>query len=331
MRTVSAILLLISVNAQGQFNNYQSLQAPFGARSAALGGKAVSLADGDLMQFSHNPAVLDSVESGEIGVNFSPYFADIYSFTGAWMADLNYAGNVSFGLTYLNYGTFVETTDSGDELGEFNAYDYVISMGKSHRIGSFSIGGTIKFASNGYIGYNSSLLVADLGGIYRSPISDFTVGLVLKNFGFVLRDYTGRSGSNVPFDVLLGTSIKPEHMPFRFTITAFNLLENELYFEEQNNISTSKTVKIADKIFRRVNLGAELIIHKNVQFLLGYSHLRRQELKLAQSAYGSGFSYGLIIGIKQFEIQYAHETYHAAGGTDYFTIQTNLNSFKKIL
>lgn len=321
--------MLWTTCASAQFGNYQSLNAPFGARNAALGGTVVSLADGDIMQFVHNPAVLDSVSAGALALNYSPYFAGIHAFSGAYQADFPALGKIAFGLTYFDYGTFTETTDNGQVIGEFEANDYLISIGKSHQLGSFSLGMNLKYALNGIAGYNSSVILGDLGGIYRAPNTDFTVGLVFKNFGFVVDDFDGRD-SQVPFDVQLSTSVKPQHMPFRFSISAYNLTETSLYHQLEGN-SDSRAVKVADKIFRRINLGAELIIHQNIQFLFGYSHLRRQELSLVDSAEGAGFSYGFLIGIKKIKIRYAHASYHAAGGTDFFTIQTNLNSFNKIL
>lgn len=328
MRVLAIILGFLTFSATAQISSYQSLNTPFGARNAALGGKVVSLADGDLMQFVHNPAVLDSVSKGAAAVNFSPYFAGIYSFSGAYLANFNKIGKLAFGLTYLDYGSFTETADNGDQIGEFQANDYLISVGKSHRLGSFTLGASLKYAFIGVAGYNSSVVLGDFGGIYRAPRSDFSVGLVLKNFGFVVNDFLGSGNSNVPFDVQISTSVKPEHMPFRFSISAYNLPESEIYFKEG---SSSRAVEIADRLLRRVNFGTELIIHENIQLLFGYSHLRRQELSLFDAAKGAGFTYGFLIGIKNFKIRYAHANYHAAGGTDFFTIQTNLNSFKKIL
>lgn len=330
MRTLAVILLLFVYSANAQFGSYQSLNAPFGARNAALGGKVVSLADGDLMQFVHNPAVLDSVYVTDLSINFSPYFAGIYSFSGAYKAKFKKIGDLAVGMTYLNYGTFKELADNGDEIGEFDAQDYVLVFGKSHQISSFSLGANLKYAYSGIAKYRSSLLLCDLGGIYRAPQAGFTVGLVIKNLGLVIdKYYSGRD--EVPFDVLVSTSIKPQNMPFRFSISAHSLVQNDLYFEDENEISTTKLVKTADQVFRRINVGTELIIHPNVQLLLGYSHLRRQELKLDNAAYGAGFSYGFLIGIKKIKFRYAHANYNAAGCTDFFTIQTNLNSFKKIL
>jgi len=326
-----AILTLLTFSASAQFDQYQSLQTPFGARNAALGGKVVSLADGDLMQFVHNPAVLDSVARTDVAINFSPMFAGVYSFSGAYAAEFSKVGRLAFGVSYLDYGDFVETDPDGTVTGSFQAQDLVLTVGKSHRIGSFALGGNIKYASNGIAGYGSSLLLGDLGGVYRAPDTDFTVGLVFRNFGFVLADYTGSGANQVPFDVQISTSVKPTYMPFRFSISAYNLVQTSMYFSLDEGISKSKTIEIADRIFRHVNVGAEFIIHQNVQFLFGYSHLMHQELKVGEEAYGAGLSYGLALGIRQFQIRYSHATYHAAGGTDFFTIQSNLNSFKKIL
>ncbi|MFY0606213.1 MAG: type IX secretion system protein PorQ [Cyclobacteriaceae bacterium] len=331
MRFTAAILLLWSTTCLAQFNNFQSLNAPFGARNAALGGQVVSLADGDLFQFVHNPAVLDSVKSTSVGINISPYFADILSFSGAYQAEFSNIGSLAFGVTYLDYGDFAETADNGDELGTFQSSDLLLTLGKSHHIGAFSLGANMKYASNGVAGYGSSLLLFDLGGIYRSTKADFTAGLVFQNFGFVLNDFSASSESQVPFDVKISTSFKPEYMPFRFSISAYNLTQRDLYYQVASDINKSRTVELADQLLRRINIGTELILGDNLQLLLGYSHLRRQELKIGEEGYGAGFSYGFLLGIKQFQIRYAHATYHAAGGTDFFSIQTNLHSFKKIL
>lgn len=331
MRWWAVILLLWTHISSAQLGNYQSLNRSFDARNAALGGKVVSLSDGDIMQFVHNPAILDSVQAGAAAINFSPYFADIYSFSGAYITDFNRIGKWAFGLSYIDYGDFQETADNGDITGDFKANDLVMVIGKSHQISSFTLGANIKLAANNIAGYGSSLLLADLGGVYRAPNADFSVGLVFKNFGFVLPDYTGSSAGQVPFDVQISTSLKPKYMPFRFSISAYNLTNNDAFFQIDQSVSQSKSVAFADKILRKVNFGTEFIIHESIQFLFGYSHMMQQELKIDDIAYGAGFSYGLSIRIKQFRIRYSHASYTAAGGTDFFTLLTNFNSFKKIL
>lgn len=331
LRLLFVISLLATLQASAQFAAYQSLSTPFGARNAALGGQVVSLANGDVMQFAHNPGVLDSVASQSVGISYSPYFAGIQMFSGAYQGRFNKLGNLAIGISYMDYGDFVQTDPNGDPAGDFTADDVTVTVGKSHHVGSFSLGMNLKYAQSGIAGYGSSMVLGDFGGIYRAPEMDWVIGLVFKNFGFVFNDYTNSAQGQVPFDVQLSTSIKPEHMPFRFSISAFNLTQSQVYFQYEDDVSTSKTVEIADKVFRRINVGAEMIIHPRFQFLFGYSHLRRRELRLNESAYGAGFSLGLMLAIKQFEIRYSHATYHAAGGSDFFTIQTNIGTFKKVL
>lgn len=330
LRYLSAIFILLSSVAHAQFNAYQSLNTPFGARNAALGGRVVSLADGDLMQFAHNPGVLDSVSGGAAALNYSPYFAGIHGFQGSYYHTFDKMGGLAFAVSYLDYGTFTQTADNGDVEGEFTADDLMVVVGKSHRVGSFSLGANLKYARNGIAGYGSSMILGDLGGIYRAPGVDWTIGLVFKNFGLVFDQYTS-GDMQVPFDVQIGTSIKPEHMPFRFSISAYNITEQDVYFAEASDVSTSRSVEIADKFLRHITVGTELIISDGFQFLIGYNHLRRQELKVNDKGYGAGFSFGMKVAIKQFEIRYSHATYHSAGGTDFFTLQTNINSFKKVL
>lgn len=331
MRLLTFILLTLATSSYAQFSAYQSVETPFGGRNAALGGQVVSLANGDLTQFVMNPGVLDSVKTGEVALNYSPYFAGIQMFSTAYQAAFKRIGSLAFGVSYMDYGDFAQTDPNGDSGGEFTADDLIVSLGKSHRLGSFSLGVNLKYARSGIAGYGSSMILGDLGGIYRVPNMDWTFGLVFRNFGVVFDDYSGDGRQKVPFDVLISTSVKPEHMPVRFTVSGYNLTENEIYFEEEGDVSTSKSVEIADKIFRRINIGTEFIFHPRFQILLGYSHLRRRELKLDGGAYGAGMSYGLMLAIKQFQIRYTHATYHAAGGSDFFTIQTNLAAFKKVL
>jgi len=331
LRYFTLILLFSSLLAQAQFNNFQSLNLPFGARNAALGGQVVSLADGDIMQFVHNPAVLDSVKANAVAINVTPFFADIVSLSSAFQAQFEKFGNLAFGVSFVDYGDFVETTDNGDIIGSFDASDLMIAVGKSHNIGGFSLGTNLKYATHGVAGYGAHLLLIDFGGIYRSKETEFTAGLVFENMGFVLNDFTGSASSQVPFDVNISTSFKPKYMPFRFSLSAYNLTQRDQFFTDENNASQSRTVKFADKLLRRVNVGAELILGDNLQVLFVYSHLRRQELKVGQEAYGAGFTYGFLLAIKQFKIRYGHARYHSAGGSDFFSVQTNLNSFKKIL
>ena len=310
-----------------QFSGYQSLHLPSGARNAALGGKVVSLADKDINQFTHNPASLDSMEATQLSVTYSPYFAGINQFIGHFYAPV--LNGVAVGLSYLDYGAFIETDPTGTLSESFKAQDYVITVGKSHRLGSFTFGLNLKFVNSSVESYGSSLLLGDLGGIYHYPGGDFKVGLVLKNFGFQFSQFSALK-DQVPFDVQFGTSVKPKYMPVRFTITAYNLVSEGMVFRSGDDLNTARTVRAFDSFFRRINVGMELILSRHVNLLVGYNHLRKQELKLEETGGGAGFSYGLMIAIKRFEFRYGRAVYHASSGANFFTLTTNINSFKKV-
>ncbi|MFY0599726.1 MAG: type IX secretion system protein PorQ [Cyclobacteriaceae bacterium] len=330
MKYLIFIAILVSIEAKAQFGQYQVLDLPSGARSAALGGTMVSLADGEIQQFMNNPAVLDSVSLTDVSFSYNPYFADINVFSGAFYGNVGKAGPIAFGITYASYGEFDETDDAGNKVGSFTARDYVIAVGKSHSVGLFTLGVNAKLAQSAIESYSSTALTFDLGGVFRMPNKDISFGMAFKNFGFILSDYAVHQ-SDLPFDVQLGLTVKPEHMPFKFTLTTYNLVEENLIFRRENEDATSRTSATFDKALRRINIGAELILNKAIQFQIGYNHLRRQELKLDEKAGGAGFSYGISIGVKKIKFRYARAKYHIAGGANFISLETNLNKYKKIL
>lgn len=305
---------------------YQALNYTSNPRSAALAGSAISLADGDISQFFENPGVLDSVSSGNAFFHFNPYFADATTYSFAYSFDWNKLQNMSIGIQYLNFGTFQMTDETGLDIGTFSASDYVISLGKAHRVGPMTLGVQLKFASSAIDNYSSSALVSDIGGVFHVN-RNWTMAMVIENLGFTMAN-SQVGDVPIPFDVKVGTSFKPEHMPVRFTLTSRNLTDRNLSLNETSNGRSNKAL---ENTLKRINFGAELIFSQNFQLLFGYSHKRKQELRLNNIGGGAGFSYGLMIKVKRMQLRFSRATYHAAGGTSFISLQTNLKDFKKIL
>ncbi len=182
---------------------FQSLNLVNNARTAALGGYNVSTADGDLSVFAVNPALLDSVDMGDAVVLYNPFFSDINAFTGQYATEVGGLGVFGFGLTYINYGAFQQTDETGAESGKFSAQDFVFTVGKAHRVGPFVLGSNLKFVQSGIAGYNASAMVVEIGGIYSLPHSGFTAGLAISNLGMIFSDYT-ELGGELPLDFSAG-------------------------------------------------------------------------------------------------------------------------------
>ncbi|MEM7297927.1 MAG: type IX secretion system protein PorQ [Bacteroidota bacterium] len=330
MRVFFGIVVLLPIIGLGQIGGqsaFQSLNLATNPRAAGLAGSTISLADGDVSQFFENPAILDSIEAGNIFFHFNPYFADANIYSLAYSFSVKEMDGFAAGLNYVNFGSFEMRDESGESLGSFSANDYVVTIGKAHRLGPFALGANIKFASSTIDSYSSSALLFDVGGIFQIN-KNWSMGMVFENIGVKLSDYTELTSPPIPFDVKLGMSFKPEYMPLRFTLTSSNLVDqNEVIGEE----TTGRSNNGVDKVVQRINIGAELLLSENFQLLFGYNHKRKQELRLEEIGGGAGFSFGLMLNVKNIQLRYSRATYHAAGGTSFISIQTNFKKFKSIL
>ncbi len=315
---------LVLLGQAGGTTSFQAVNLLNNARTAALGGYNVSIADGDLAMNSQNPALLDSVMSGDVVFMYNPFFADINALTFQYAAEMNPIGSIAFGLTYMNYGKINQTDVTGAESGKFHARDYIISVGKSHRLGPFVLGTNMKFVHSGIAGYSANAMALDMGGLYQLPNSDFSLGMVISNLGIIISDFT-ESKAELPVQITTGITFKPEGMPIRFSLTGHNFTDADNKFYEKDD-----NPNFADNLLKRVSIGGEVIFSENVNFLFGYDHNRKRELTLEQTSGGAGFSYGLMIRLKKYEFRFSRATYHAAGGTSYVSLQSNFKNIKKI-
>lgn len=327
--------------AQAQIGGQQAmsfLNLPTSAKLAGLGGVNVSARDADGTMLYGNPALLNQDMDGRLALGFVDYLADIKQSTAAYVFNTAKYGRFGVGLTYLSYGQFEQFDAAGNSLGKFSVNEYALSIADSYTTGAFTLGGTLKLAGSGIAGNHSYAALADVGGLFKHPEQDFTVGLVVRNAGIQLKPFDGASREPMPLDVQLGTSFKPEHLPLRFSFTAHHLQQLDIVYLDPNQrgqldengeeIKPEKT--LGDKIARHFVVGGELLLSKNLNVRVGYNHLQRRELRLENTAGGAGFSFGVMLRISQFQLDYTHAGYHASGGANYFTIARNLDSlFKK--
>ena len=248
---------------------------------------------------SQNPALLDSTKAGDAVLLLNPFFADINAYTFQYQPNISSLGRVAFGLSYIHYGNFVQRDDTGLESGQFNANDLVFTVGKSHRMGPFVMGANLKYIHTGIASYTANAVAMDLGGTFQPRSGGPTFGLAIRNLGAVLSDFT-ENNSTLPLEVALGTSFKPEGMPIRFSITGHHFVDDDDEFYE-----TDENPNFADQILKRLSIGGELLLSKNVNFLIGYDHNRKRELQLEQTAGGAGFSYGFMINFKRYRFRFS--------------------------
>ena len=191
---------------------------------------------------------------------------------------------------------------------------------------NFRFGISVKGAFSNLAGFRSSAVLFDLGGSFIHPNKALRFGLVIKNIGLVTSNYSSASSAHVPFDVQVGVSYKPEHMPLRFSITSFNLVNfSNASVDTLINRDESSTL---DKVMRHFVFGAEILLHSNISVLLGYNVLRHSELKLEQAGGGAGFSIGARAKVRDFSFSFSRAGY-VAGGAWQLSLDINTNRFLK--
>jgi hypothetical protein len=235
-------------------------------------------------------------------------------------------GNFAAGITYLNYGSFMETDESGNITGSFSASEYSFSMIYSRTIDTLiSFGVNLKPILSHLEKYTSFGVAADLGVSYHSRNELFSAGLVIRNLGLQVTSYAGEAKEKLPFEIQAGASQRLAHAPFRFSITLRHLEKFDLTYQYENSLlSTSTdqtlTADFAENLFRHVIVGAEIIPHKNFYFSAGYNYQRRRELQVESKTGAVGFSWGFGINTSFLSLGYGRATFHLAGASNHISL-----------
>lgn len=311
----------------GGQKSFEFLNIPAHARLAALGGVNVSLTDQDINFMFSNPSLAGDTLAGYASAGYTFYVADIGQSTFSYSHKFRKIGTLFFGVQHMGYGEIDGYDPSGFPTGSFKSSETALVIGKSHQIANFRIGANLKTVFSTIAGFRSSALMMDLGGTFIHPSKDLKAGLVIKNFGVVLSEYSETSDTELPFDVQAGVSFKPEHMPLRFSLTAYNIVNTSAYDNPQDD---EDNVGSFNKVMQHVNLGTEILLHRNVHVLFGYNALKQQELK-TQNTGGNGFTAGAALKIKSFDIVVSRSSFSTGNAAWAFTLAADMNRiiFKK--
>ncbi|MCF8346394.1 MAG: type IX secretion system protein PorQ [Bacteroidales bacterium] len=342
MKRVQVILFLlvfvVPLTAQrGGESVYSFLRLTNAARVSALGGLNVSVNDDDINLVFHNPALLNSRMDQHMNLNYVNYFAGVnYGYT-SYAFEREGSGTFAGGIHYVNYGVFDRTDEYGNYHGTFRASEYALNLVYARSVidSVLSVGVNVKPVFSAYERYTSLGLVADLGILYTNYSSNTTVGLVVKNAGAQITSFTGFR-EKVPFEIQAGITQGLAYAPFRFSVQLQHLERWDLTYEKtttQNIMfggeaeATSRYDQLADQLMRHVVVGIELLLGENFHFDLGYNYKRRQEMKMAAYPGMVGFSWGFGFRVAKFHMAYGRSAYHLAGGTNHFSLTTDLSAF----
>lgn len=345
-RSLLSLLCFISllpVSAQlGGNSSYLVLDLPSSARVSALGGKYMSVWDDDIDMAYLNPALLDSTDAGQVSLNYGSLFAGTKNGFASYGMDEPGIATFAATLQYLGYGDFSYRDEFNTDLGSFSASEYVINVGAGRQINNlFRVGANIKFIHSQLETYQSSALAMDFAGTYRSPNTDFSMALVLRNAGVALTTYTEGQREQLPFAIDLGLTKRLSKSPLRFTLTLADLQKWDLSYIDPAEIGkvdplTGEEIpvdeaNIADKILLHVNGGMEFLLGENFHLRLGYDFRRRSELALSDTPGGAGISWGLGLKVSKFRLSYGRVVYNQSGATNHLGVAVRFSDFRKAI
>jgi hypothetical protein len=187
----------------------------------------------------------------------------------------------------------------------------------------------------------------DAAAMFNDTAKHIALTVAFKNMGTQFSTYA-RNGNlePLPFDLQIGFAHKLKYIPLRFSVILHNIQKWGIVYDDPNNQTdqvlftdgsqqnTNDAGEVVDDIFRHFIFNLELLFGQKgkpevVRIAAGYNHMRRGELGVTSINSLSGFSFGLGIRIKQFQIDYGFGSYHAAGAAHHLGLSVNLSEFLK--
>jgi hypothetical protein len=320
-----------SFSQTGGDNIYEFLNLTYSGLISSLGGSNVSLTGKNLNLSWQNPALLDSGMDKTLALNYVNYFAGINYGLAMYSWSLKRPGNLAAGITYLNYGSFIEADESGNITGSFSASESAMSVIYSRELDSmFTVGINFKPVLSHLEKYTSVGFAFDLGASWHDLKNLLSAGLVIRNIGCQVTTYAGESRGRLPFEVMAGMSARLAHAPFRFSLTLRHLEKYDLTYKYSASSDTESPggSEFLENMMKHIILGAEIIPHRNFYLSIGYNHQRRSELQTESKAAGTGFSWGFGFNSSMLHIEFGRASYHLAGSSNHVSLIIRPDIFK---
>jgi hypothetical protein len=308
--TVCSILIL-AVSSLGANSNagtaaYTFLKIGTGAKSQALGGAFVGLADDESALYYNAAGLTAKSESYEtyddlldkpiedpvynrFTATYINYLLDFqYGFVG-YTRELDEQSAAGISIAYQNYGTFDRIDPSGEEIGTFGASDIAIGLTYSKRLKPrFSAGATGKFIYETIDEYSSNGLAMDLGIMYLiDPDGSTRLGVAISNLGAQLSGFTETHKDPLPTKMAMGLSHKLRGLPFLFSTEVGKPFDSDFYFA----------------------VGSQLISLEPFFIRVGWSSTGKDYRAGDDSDTMAGFAGGFGYTYEKYTIDYSYSSY----------------------
>jgi hypothetical protein len=313
---------------------FNFLRLPATPTVAGMGGINLTESRREAGRIFDNPALLSKDMSGQLAMGFNTGFADIKAYTvaAAWDAK-KWNTRLAWGLHYLNYGTVAETDASGNLQGNLRPRDWAMQVSAARSYGNrWQYGASLKFIQSSLGTYRANAVAMDVGVQYIDTTHGFSTAITARNMGSVLKSYEGSGPDDLPFDLQIGMSKKLNKAPLAFSLTVHHLHRfllgyDDIAFDDNGQPATRPSKGFSfENLLRHTVWATHIYLGKYLTADLGFNYLRRRELTIGRSGNGlTGFSLGLTLKARVFQLQYAHSGYQRAAGTHQFGLTLEMD------
>jgi len=130
------------------------------------------------------------------------------------------------------------------------------------------------------------------------------MGASVLNLGTQLNPYID-TRENLPLELKIGASIKPEHLPLLLSVNVHRLNDT------QDDLISH---------FRAFSVGGEFTLSKELRFRFGFDNERRRNLKLGTSSGIAGFSFGAGLVLETLRFDYGYTSLGKIGSLNRVTV-----------
>jgi len=216
----------------------QFLQLPVGARSEAMGGAIVGLAD-DASAIFWNPAGIVKVNNVQAHFSYMNWF-DLFDFNAASL--VYNAGDIgTFGASMVLFTTDdmeITTEEQPNGTGRyFDAGDIALGISYAKYLTDrFSVGLTVKYIEQRIWNESASGVAFDIGTQYRLDFQNLTIAMCMSNFGPDMKftgsdlEFLTRVDDNYPTSRLVPSQLSTQEypLPLNFQVgIGFDVFEYE--------------------------------------------------------------------------------------------------------
>jgi hypothetical protein len=325
LRRLLAILLLCGLAGRpaaaqpgADLTSFPVLRLEPSARTAALGGSYVAVADGDVNALFFNPAIPGPATSREASLSYLNHLSDLNVGSVAYSHTVRGLGTTLHGgLRFSHWGTFEGRDRYGNPTGDFGAGTAVLTAG-----GARALGPRVRYGANLHLMHarieraGAVALALDLGGLYRVPSRRFALGVSLRHLGGMVDGFLD-TREPLPLDLQVGASKRLAHLPLLLTATAYDLTNLS------EGIRGGTTI---DHVLGHLALGAELQPGDILRLRVGYNHRRSTELALTDRFDLAGLGLGFGVTVSALTVDYAYNSWSSLGGLHQFTLRADLEA-----